>query len=60
MAVSSAPCLSPWNNLGAKSTKDGREAATSPGMDARRPQKLEEVGRSLPWSLWTELSPGTP
>ena len=39
---------------------DGREAATSPGTDARSPQKLEEVGRGLPWSLWTELSPETP
>jgi len=39
---------------------DGREAATSPGMGAWSPQKLEEVGRTLPWSLWTELSPGTP
>ena len=40
--------------------RDGREAATSPGMGAWSPQKLEEVGRTLPWSLWTELSPGTP
>ena len=40
--------------------RDGREAATSPGMDARSPQKLEEAGRTLPWSLCRELSPGTP
>ena len=39
---------------------DGREAATSPGTDAWSPQKLEEAGRTLPWRLWTELSPGTP
>ena len=23
-------------------------------------QKLEEAGRTLPWSLWRERSPGTP
>ena len=40
--------------------RDGREAATSRGMDAQSPQKLEEAGRTLPWSLWMELSPGTP
>ena len=42
--------------------RDGREAATSPGMDAdaRSPQKLEEAGRTLPWSLCRELSLGTP
>ena len=39
---------------------DGREAATSPGMDAWHPQEPEEAGRTLPWSLRTELSPGTP
>ena len=39
---------------------DGREAATSPGTDAWTPQKLKEAGRSLPWSLCRELSPGTP
>ena len=38
----------------------GREAATSPGMDARSLQQLEEAGRSLPRRLWTELGPGTP
>ena len=27
--------------------RDGREAATSPGMDAQSPQKLEEAGRTL-------------
>ena len=40
--------------------RDGREAATSPGTDAWNPQKLEEAGRTLPWSLCRELSPGTP
>ena len=40
--------------------RDRREAATSPGMDAWRPQEPEEVGRTLPWSLWMDLSPGTP
>ena len=40
--------------------RDGREAATSPGMDAWSPQKLEEAGRTLPWSLCRDLSPGTP
>ena len=30
---------------------DGREAATSPGTDAWSPQKPEEAGRTLPWSL---------
>ena len=39
--------------------RDGREVATSPGTDAWSPQKLEEAGRTLPWSLWTELSLGT-
>ena len=39
---------------------DCREAATSPGMDAWRPQEPEEAGRTLPWSLRTALSPGTP
>ena len=38
---------------------DGREAATSPGMDAWSPQKPEEAGRTLPWRLCRELSPGT-
>ena len=38
---------------------DGREAATSPGRDARRSRKLEEAGRTLPWSLCREPSPGT-
>ena len=40
--------------------RDGSEAATSPGTDSRSPQKLEEAGRTLPWSLRTELSTGTP
>ena len=40
--------------------RDGREVATSSGMDAWSPQKLEEAGRTLPWSLCRELSPGTP
>ena len=40
--------------------RDGREAATSPGTDAQSPQKLEEAGRTLPWSLCRELGPGTP
>ena len=40
--------------------RDGREMATSAGMDARSLQQLEEAGRSLPWRLWMELSPGTP
>ena len=40
--------------------RDRREAATSPGMDAWRPQEPEEAGRTLPWSLWMDLSPGTP
>ena len=39
--------------------RDGREVATSPGTDAWSPQKLEEAGRTLPWSLWMELSLGT-
>ena len=39
--------------------RDGREAATSPGTDAWSPQKLEEVGRTLPWRLCRELSRGT-
>ena len=39
---------------------DGTEAATSPGRDAWSPQKPEEVGRTLPWSLCRELSPGSP
>ena len=39
--------------------RDGREAATSPGTDARSPQKPEEAGRTLPWRLCRELSPGT-
>ena len=43
-----------------KPRRDGREAATSPGTDAWNPQKLEEAGRTLPWSLCRELSPGTP
>ena len=43
-----------------KPRRDGREAATSPGTDAWSPQKLEEAGRTLPWSLWMELSLGTP
>ena len=38
---------------------DGREAATSPGMDTWSPQKPEEAGRTLPWRLCRELSPGT-
>ena len=29
-------------------------------MDAWSPQKLEEAGRTLPWSLCRELSPGKP
>ena len=37
--------------------RDGREAATSPGTDAWSPQKLEEAGRTFPWSPWMELSP---
>ena len=40
--------------------RDRREAATSPGTDAQSPQKPEAAGRMLPWSLWTELSPGAP
>ena len=40
--------------------RDGREAATSPGTDARSPQKLEEAGRTLLCSLCREPSPGTP
>ena len=40
--------------------RDGREAAASPGMDSWSPRKLEEAGRTLPWSLRTELSTGTP
>ena len=40
--------------------RDGREAATSPGMDAWSPQRLEEAGGTLPWSLCREPSPGTP
>ena len=40
--------------------RDGREAATSPRTDAWSPQKLEDMGRTLPWSLCRELSPGTP
>ena len=40
--------------------RDGREAATSPGMDAWSPKKPEEARRTLPWNLWMELSPGTP
>ena len=40
--------------------RDGREAATSPGTDAWSLQKPEEAGRTLPWSLCRELSPGTP
>ena len=39
--------------------RDGREAATSPGTDARSPQKPEEAGSILPWRLCRELSPGT-
>ena len=39
---------------------DGREAATSPGTDTWSPQKLQEAGRTLPWNLCGELSPGTP
>ena len=39
---------------------DGREAATSPGTDAWSPQKPDEAGRTLPWSVCRELSPGTP
>ena len=27
--------------------------------DAWSPQKLEEAGRTLPWSLWRERGPGT-
>ena len=38
----------------------GGEAATSPGTDAWSPQKPGKAGRTLPWRLWTELSPGTP
>ena len=30
---------------------DRTEAATSPGTDAWSPQKPEEAGRTLPWSL---------
>ena len=37
---------------------DGREVATSPGMDAWSPQKLEEMGRTLPWRLWRESTLG--
>ena len=40
--------------------RDGREAATSPGTDTWSPQKLEEGGRTLLWSLCREPSPGTP
>ena len=40
--------------------RDGREVATGPGMDAQSPHKLEEAGRTLPWNLCRELSPGTP
>ena len=40
--------------------RDGREEATSPGTDAQSPRKLEEAGRTLPWSLCRELGPGTP
>ena len=39
---------------------DRREAATSLGMDTWSPQKPEEAGRTLPWSLCREPSPGTP
>ena len=39
--------------------RDGREAATSPGTDAWSLQKPEEAGRTLPWSLCRELSPGS-
>ena len=38
--------------------RDGREVATSPGMDAWNLQKLDEMGKTLPWSLYWELSPG--
>ena len=38
--------------------RGGREVATSPGMDAWSPQKLDEAGRTLPWSLCRELSSG--
>ena len=37
---------------------DGREAATSPGTDSRSPQKPEEAGRTLRWSLQTESTLG--
>ena len=33
--------------------RDGREVATSPGTPGA-PQKLEEAGRTLPWSLQKE------
>ena len=39
--------------------RDGREAATSPRTDAWSPQKLEDMGRTLPWSLCRELSPAS-
>ena len=39
---------------------DGREAATSPGMAAWSPRKLEEAARTLSWSLCRKLSAGTP
>ena len=39
--------------------RDGREAGTSPGMDAQSLQKPEEAGRTLPWSLCRELSPAS-
>ena len=38
--------------------RDRREVATSPGVDAWNLQKLDEMGKTLPWSLYWELSPG--
>ena len=38
--------------------RDGREAATGPGMDAQSPHKLDEAGRTLPWTLQTESTLG--
>ena len=40
--------------------RDGREAATSPGTDARSPQKLEEAGRTLLCSLCRSPALGPP
>ena len=39
-----------------KSRSHGKMEAEMGGS----PQKMEEAGRTLPWSLWKERGPGTP